>query len=112
MLGGRAAEPRGCMRVGLLLSCSPGRAPLVLLTWQPTERKLGVAARLIGLEAQSSRRTPASRLSWSTRFPRRGLQRLPPLSVSTSQPFGLVSTTIPIGSGCEFLVFPALGQIR
>lgn len=108
----RSAHALASSTVGARLSATHETPPLVLLAWQPTDRKLGVAARLIGLEAQSSRKMPATRLSWITRFPRRGLQRLPPLSVSTSQPFGLVSSTVPIGPGCEFLVFPALGQIR
>jgi uncharacterized protein (DUF58 family) len=108
----RSAHAVASSTVGARLSGTHGAPPLVLLAWQPTERKLEVTARLIGLEAQSSRSAPATRLTWITRFPKRGLQRLPPLSVSTSQPFGLVSTTLPIGTGCVILVFPALGQIR
>ncbi|MHA3774925.1 DUF58 domain-containing protein [Verrucomicrobiota bacterium sgz303538] len=108
----RSAHALAITTASARLSTTHVTPPLVLLAWQPTERKMGVAARLIGLAAQSSRKVPASRLSWSTRFPRRGLQWLPPLSVSTSQPFGLVSSTFPIGPECEFLVFPALGQIR
>jgi uncharacterized protein (DUF58 family) len=98
--------------VGARLSATDGAPPLVLLAWQPTERKSGVAALLNGLEALGSRRGPATRVTWVTSFPKRGLQRLPPLSVTTTQPFGLVSTTMPIGHGAEILVFPALGQIR
>ena len=86
----RSAHALASTTVGARLSAVHGTPPLVLMAWQPTERKFGAAARLTGLDAQSSRRTPATRLSWLTRFSRRGLQRLPPLSVSTSQPFGLV----------------------
>lgn len=108
----RSAHALASSTVGARLSASHGAPPLALLAWQPAERKTEVTARLTGLEAQSSRNALATRLTWITRFPKRGLQRLSPLSVSTSQPFGLVSTTIPIGTGCEFLVYPALGQIR
>ncbi len=108
----RSAHAVASATVGARLSAPNGAPPFVLLAWQPTERKYAVAARLIGLGARGSQKAPASRLTWITSFPRRGLHRLPPLCVSTSQPFGLISTTIPIGSGCDFLVFPALGQIR
>lgn len=107
----RSAHAVAITTTGARLSAEDGAPPLDLLAWQPSERKSGVAARLSGLEAQSSRKAPATRLTWVTSFPKRGLQRLPSLSVRTSQPFGLVSTTVPIGPEAEILVFPALGQI-
>jgi uncharacterized protein (DUF58 family) len=98
--------------LGARLSALDGAPPLELLAWQPLKGKSEVTARLPGLEGQSSHKGAANRLTWVTSFPKRGLQRLSPLSARTSQPFGLVSTTTPIGHESEILVFPALGQIR
>jgi len=107
-----SAHALATTRVGARLSATAGAPPCVLVAWQPTDRRSAVAARLSGLEAGSSDTVPATRLSWFTQFPKRGLQWLPPLSVRTSEPFGLVSTTVSIGPRREFLVFPALGQVR
>lgn len=107
----RSAHAVAIATAGARLSAEDGAPPLELLAWQPSTRKSEVAVRLPGLEAQSSGKASATRLTWVTSFPKRGLQRLPALIVRTSQPFGLVSTTIPIGPEAEVLVFPALGQI-
>jgi uncharacterized protein (DUF58 family) len=108
----RSTHAVAITNLGARLSALDGAPPLELLAWQPPKRKSEVTARLPGLEAQSSRKGAANRLTWVTSFPKRGLQPLPPLSVRTSHPFGLISTTIPIGHESEILVFPALGQIR
>jgi uncharacterized protein (DUF58 family) len=63
-------------------------------------------ARLTGLD------TLPTRPSWVTRFPKRGLNRLPPLTIRTNQPFGLVSASLQIGHEAEIIVLPALGRIR
>ncbi len=92
--------------VGASLSASHGAPPLVLEAWQPLVRRHEVMARLTGLDGMPTRP------SWATRFPRRGLNRLPPLMVRTEQPFGLVSAGIEVGPATELLVLPALGRIR
>ncbi len=92
--------------LGASLLASHGAPPLVLEAWDPLLRRHEVMARLTGLDALPTRP------SWSTRFPRRGLNRLPPLIARTVQPFGLVSAGMQIGPGTELLVLPALGRVR
>ena len=92
--------------VGASLIATNGAPPLILEAWQPLVRRFEVMARLTGLDHLPTRP------SWSTRFPRRGLNRLPPLTVSTVQPFGLISAAVEIGPASEFLVLPTLGRIR
>lgn len=92
--------------VGASLIAANGAPPLILEAWQPLVRRFEVMARLTGLDHLPTRP------SWSTRFPRRGLNRLPPLTVSTIQPFGLISAAVEIGPASEFLVLPTLGRIR
>ena len=92
--------------VGAALVASHGAPPLILEAWQPLVRRFEVMARLTGLD-----RLP-TRPSWATRFPRRGINRLPPLTVNTVQPFGLISAEVEIGPASEFLVLPTLGRIR
>jgi uncharacterized protein (DUF58 family) len=92
--------------LGASLLASGGAPPLVLEAWDPLLRRHDVMARLTGLDDLPTRP------SWTTRFPRRGLNRLPPLTARTVQPFGLVSAGLQIGPGTELLVLPALGRIR
>jgi uncharacterized protein (DUF58 family) len=92
--------------LGASLLAPHGAPPLVLEAWDPLLRRHEVMARLTGLDALPTRP------SWSTRFPRRGLNRLPPLTARTVQPFGLVSAGMQIGPGTELLVLPALGRVR
>lgn len=92
--------------VGASLIATNGAPPLILEAWQPLVRRFEVMARLTGLDHLPTRP------SWSTRFPRRGLNRLPPLTVNTIQPFGLISAAVEIGPASEFLVLPTLGRIR
>lgn len=92
--------------VGASLTAPQGAPPLVLEAWQPLVRRHEIMARLTGLDALPTRPT------WTTRFPRRGLNRLPPLTVRTVQPFGLVSAGVQVGPASELLVLPALGRIR
>ncbi len=92
--------------VGASLIAEHGAPPLALEAWQPLVRRHEVMARLTGLDGLPTRP------SWTTRFPRRGLNRLPPLTVRTVQPFGLVSAGIQVGPATELLVLPALGRIR
>jgi uncharacterized protein (DUF58 family) len=92
--------------VGASLIATNGAPPLILEAWQPLVRRFEVMARLTGLDHLPTRP------SWSTRFPRRGLNRLPPLTVNTVQPFGLISAAVEIGPASEFLVLPTLGRIR
>lgn len=92
--------------LGASLLAAQGAPPLVLEAWDPLLRRHEVMARLTGLDALPTRP------SWTTRFPRRGLNRLPPLTARTVQPFGLVSAGLQIGPGTELLVLPALGRIR
>jgi uncharacterized protein (DUF58 family) len=72
----------------------------------PLNRRLDTVARLPGLDEQRTR------VSWSTRFPRRGLILLPAISVTTEQPFGLVFATRAVGESADLLVLPALGRVR
>jgi uncharacterized protein (DUF58 family) len=92
--------------VGAALSAEHGAPPVILEAWQPLVRRHEVMARLTGLDGLPTRP------SWTTRFPRRGINRLPPLTVRTVQPFGLVSAGVQLGHGAELLVLPALGRIR
>jgi uncharacterized protein (DUF58 family) len=92
--------------VGAALIAPDGAPPLIIEAWDPQLRRHEVMARLTGLDALPTRP------SWSTRFPRRGLNRLPPLTARTAQPFGLVSAGMEVGPGTELLVLPALGRIR
>lgn len=92
--------------LGASLLATHGAPPLVLEAWDPLLRRHEVMARLTGLDALPTRP------SWTTRFPRRGLNRLPPLTARTVQPFGVVSAGMQIGPGTELLVLPALGRIR
>ena len=80
----RSAYAMTITPVGCRLSAAHNVPPLSLLAWQSMERKFEVVARLAGLEAQTSR----MQLTWVSSFPRRGLQRLSPLSVMSNQPFG------------------------
>jgi uncharacterized protein (DUF58 family) len=78
------------------------------VAWNPAERKFDIAARLPGFGTELSEK---SRVTWPISFPKRGLWRLPALSATASQPFGLVSATAPIGRESDILVLPAIGQI-
>jgi uncharacterized protein (DUF58 family) len=92
--------------LGASLVATHGAPPLVLEAWDPLLRRHQVMARLTGLDALPTRP------SWTARFPRRGLNRLPPLTAHTTQPFGLISAGMQIGPETELLVLPALGRIR
>ena len=92
--------------LGASLIATNGAPPLVLEAWDPLLRRHDVMARLTGLDGLPTRP------SWTTRFPRRGLNRLPPLIARTVQPFGLVSAGMQVGPGSEILVLPALGRVR
>ncbi len=88
------------------LSAAGGSPPLHVCALMPLTRKLDTVARLPGLDEQKTR------VSWSTRFPRRGLVLLPALAVTTEQPFGLVLATCAVGEAADLLVLPALGRVR
>lgn len=92
--------------LGASLTATSGAPPLALEAWQPLVRRHEVMARISGLDGLPTRP------SWTTRFPRRGLNRLPPLTVRTVQPFGLVSAGVQVGPATELLVLPTLGRIR
>jgi uncharacterized protein (DUF58 family) len=92
--------------VGASLSATHGSPPVALEAWQPQQRRFDIMARLTGLDSLPTRP------SWVTRFPKRGLNRMPPLSVRTSQPFGLVTASLQIGDGADMIVLPAIGRIR
>ncbi len=92
--------------IGASLSAQHGSPPIALEAWQPLQRRFDIMARLTGLDQLPTRP------SWVTRFPKRGLNRLPPLTVRTSQPFGLVTASLQIGDSAELIILPAIGRIR
>ncbi len=92
--------------VGASLVAPLGSPPVALEAWQPLQRRFDIMARLTGLDELPTRP------SWVTRFPKRGLNRLPPLTIRTSQPFGLVSASLQISHDAEIIVLPAIGRIR
>ncbi len=88
------------------LSATGGAPPLQVVALMPLTRRLDTVARLPGLDEIRTR------VSWTTRFPRRGLIMLPPLAVTTQQPFGLVLASRSVGESADLLVLPALGRLR
>jgi uncharacterized protein (DUF58 family) len=92
--------------VGASLTAQHGSPPIALEAWNPQHRRFDIMARLTGLDALPTRP------SWSTRFPKRGLNRLPPLIIRASQPFGLVSASMHISDSSEIIVLPAIGRVR
>jgi uncharacterized protein (DUF58 family) len=92
--------------VGASLTAQHGSPPVAVEAWHPQHRRFDIMARLTGLDALPTRP------SWSTRFPKRGLNRLPPLTIRTSQPFGLVTASMQISDSAELIVLPAIGRVR
>ncbi len=92
--------------VGAELSAPRGIGPFSLEAWNPTTRRFDQVLRLKGLGRQEIRPT------WSVRFPRRGILRLPPLVARCDQPFGLISAGRELGEPGEVLVLPAVGSTK
>jgi uncharacterized protein (DUF58 family) len=92
--------------VGAALSSAGGAAPFELEAFNPTTRRADAVLRLKGLGAIEIRP------SWTARFPRRGLVKLPPLVARCDQPFGLLSAARAISQETEVLVLPALGSTK
>jgi uncharacterized protein (DUF58 family) len=92
--------------VGAVLSAPHGSPPLTILATDPGSGRVFDAVRLKALGPATVRPT------WTARFPRRGLVRLPPLALACDQPFGLVRAQAPAGDGVEVVVLPPLGAVR
>ena len=92
--------------VGAELSSSHGVGPFSLEAWNPTTRRSDQVLRLKGLGSVPIRP------SWSVRFPRRGVVRLPSLIARSDQPFGLLSAMREISAPEDVLVLPAIGSIK
>lgn len=92
--------------VGATLTATHGAPPLQLQAFQPVTRRDEIMARLPGLDGLPTRP------SWTTRFPKRGMTKLPPLTVRSELPFGLVRAERKLGDGAEVLVLPAIGRVR
>jgi len=92
--------------IGAVLSAPRSSGPFSLEAINPTTRRLDEVLRLRGLSAISI--FP----SWSVRFPRRGVQRLPPLIARCDQPFGMLSSGRAISPEAEILVLPAIGSVK
>jgi uncharacterized protein (DUF58 family) len=92
--------------IGAALSAEGGAGPFTLEAWNPTTRRVDAVLRLKGLADTEIRST------WTARFPRRGLVRLPPLVARCDQPFGMLSAGRAISEDAEVLVLPALGSTK
>ncbi len=92
--------------VGAALATSGGAPPFTLEAFNPTTKRFSPVVRLKGMGAGSLKP------SWTVRFPKRGLVRLPPLIARCDQPFGVLSATRAIGEAGEVLVLPAIGSSK
>ena len=92
--------------VGAEIRAGDGLPPCIIRAWNPATRRTEEAVRL-----RATVEGPA-RPTWVARFPRRGVITLPPLVLSSSQPFGVVAVERTLGLGCEVVVLPVVGQLR
>ncbi len=92
--------------VGAVLAAPGGAPPLALHATDPTSRREGEVVRLRAIGPALVRPT------WSVRFPRRGVVRLPALAVVCDQPFGVVAARRTLGGPAEVVVLPPLGAVR
>ena len=92
--------------VGATLTVHGSLPPCSLFAQNPMTRKREEVVRLRALSAGSVRPT------WTVRFSKRGVFHLPPLRLRCTQPFGVISVDRAVGSGCEVVVLPAMGQMR
>ena len=92
--------------VGALLTIHGHLPPCTISAFNPLSRRREDVLRLRALTTGSVRPT------WTARFTRRGLCRLPPLHLRCTQPFGIIAVERPLGAGCEVVVLPVVGQLR
>lgn len=92
--------------VGAEIRAGDGLPPCTISAWNPTTRKKEEAVRL-----RATVEGPA-RPTWTVRFPRRGVITLPALWLRSSQPFGVVAVERALGTSCEVVVLPVVGQLR
>ncbi len=92
--------------VGAVLTVHGHLPPCTISALNPMTRRREDVLRLRALAPGSVRPT------WTARFGRRGVCHLPPLRLRCSQPFGVIAVDRPLGSGCEVVVLPAVGQLR
>jgi uncharacterized protein (DUF58 family) len=91
--------------IGASFDGVPVRGPVSLVV----QRGDGQPAALAGLASIDHL---GLRLAWTTRFPRRGPSRLPPLLAATSRPFGLLELRRVVSIPASVLVLPAIGHLR
>lgn len=92
--------------VGALLTVRGSLPPCAIESHDPAAPRRPHEVRLRALGTGTVRPT------WTVRFPRRGVVRLPPLILRCAQPFGVVAVHRELGPGCEVVVLPSLGQLR
>ncbi len=64
-------------------------------------------AYLVGIPARST-----ALAHFRERFPKRGLIALPPLTLTTTFPFGLLESSLTLDDGCEVLVYPQVRPVK
>lgn len=92
--------------LGARLSADGGSGPFTVEAHDPQKLARTAVGTVPGLEA-----APA-RLTWTARFPRRGVHWLPPLLAASEQPFGLIVAGREISTGLDVVVLPPVGLLK